>query len=483
MINEHPVDTHGEVVRFGNPWHGIVQGGTLTLPPGGSIASKVWPQPALATPRNQTGVLCDTGGTNAVGVIVQAPMREFDIAGFTHAFIAPDAPAPLPPDDDLAKQWRDKALLSGSKQQLYSKDLNGWIAAPAPGVRQKITLTIPPGPVDMQVPLTLTATRDNFGFDVPSAPESLSATLTDWKQYGPDQPLLMRSIDNPVYSNLNGNCKKGAGGTPAPDVDNITYKKCRLTLYSISPTGDRALIEVAPATSAPTYEFTTPVFNHDPMIRRPIGWLLVTFSAGGMAVEAVLSRSQTLGTAGYDAGLNTVWSGYIVMGFFLPSGVLGWFSWSGYSAYAAGSTSWTRITRLDNTLTATGDQIELSEVVFTNGFGPYDHNSLINLIDSNVTFYFGDNQADDIWPVRIGNGAVTFMRGAINGVIVGDGTVSYRNHPQAITPLGVVTLPVQSTTFGPYTDFNTDPIPYFSSYNHATGEISPLWQLTPICWV
>lgn len=480
MINEHPVDTHGEVVRFGNPWHGVVQGGTLTLPPGGSIATKTWPQPAIATPRNQTGVICDTSGTNAVGVIAQAPMREFDIAGFTHAFIAPDAPAPLPPDADPAKQWRDKALLSGSKQQLYSKDLNGWIAAPAPGVRQKITLTIPPGPVDMQVPLTLTATRDNFGFDVPAAPESLSATLTDWKQYGAGQPLLMRSIDNPVYSNLNGNCKK-PGGTPAPDVANPTYKMCRLTLYAISPTGDRALIEVSPATSAETNEFTSPVYEFDPMIRRPIGWLLVTFSAGGMTIAAALSRAQTLGTSISNAS-EISWSGYVVMGFFRADGELGWFSWSGYCAQVAGVTSWTRVTRMDNLLAPTADQIEISVVDATgSSYGPPSIDFLLERI--HITFCPSGVYCEDIWPLRVGNGAVTFMRGESNSTITIDGSIVYSNHAQAITPLGVVAVPVQSTALGPYTDVNTDPVPYYSSYNHATGEISPLWQLTPICWV
>lgn len=479
MINEHPVDTFGEVVRFGNPWHGTVQGGVLTLPPGGSIATKSWPQPAVATPRNQTGVVCDTSGANAVGVIAQAPMREFDVAGFTHAFIAPDAPAPLPPDEDLAKQWRDKALLSGEKMQLYSKDLNGWIAAPAPGVRQKITLTVPPGPIDMQVPLTLNATRDNFGFDVPSAPESLSATLTDWKQYGPDQPLLMRSIDNPVYSNLNGNCKK-TGGTPAPDVDNITYKMCRLTLYAISPTGDRALIEVSPATSAATIQFSSPAYFLDPMIRRPIGWLLVTFSSGGMTVEAVLSRAQTLGAASSTASAIT-WSGYIVMGYFRPDGQVGWHSWSGYASQTVGDTSWTRVTRLDNLLAATPDYIEISTVIVQSSFGPTAVDFLVE--ETQVTFCPSADYCEDIWPLRIGNGAVGFMRGASLSTIAADGSITYSNYPQAITPTGVVTIPVQSTVFGPYTDANIDPIPFYSSYNHATGEVSALWQLTPICWV
>lgn len=478
MINEHPVDTHGEVVRFGNPWHGVVQGGTLTLPPGGSIATKTWPQPAIATPRNQTGVICDTSGTDAVGVIAQAPMREFDIAGFTHAFIAPDAPAPLPPDDDLAKQWRDKALLSGSKQQLYSKDLNGWIAAPAPGLRQKITLTIPPGPVDMQVPLTLTATRDNFGFDVASAPESLSATLTDWKQYGAGQPLLMRSIDNPVYSNLNGNCKN-PGTPPAPDVPNPTYKMCRLTLYAISPTGDRALIEISPATSAPTIQFSDPVWSViDTMIRRPIGWLLVTFSAGGMAIEAVLSRAQTLGTAGYS-GLDIIWSGYIIMGYFAASGALEWFSWSGYGPDAIGATAWTRVTRLDSALAATSDKIEISAVIDYYSFGPH---AIDFLVDNTHVTFCSSALCEDIWPLRIGNGAVTFMRGPSHSAIVFDET--YSNHAQAITPLGVASIPVQSTViYTATTDVTVDPLPFYSSYNHATGEISPLWQLTPICWV
>lgn len=481
MINEHPVDTFGEVVYFGNPWHGPVQNDTLTLPAGGSIATKVWLQPAKPVVRNQTGVVCDNSGTTAVGVVAQAPMREFDVPGFTHALRALDAPAVPPPDADLAKQWRDKSLLSGAKQQFYGKDIEGWIASPSPGVRKKITLSIPPGPVDMTVALTLTGTRDNFGVGVASAPESLSATLTDWKQYGTGQPLLTRGIDNPVYPNTNGNCNKSTGVGVAPDVTNPTYKKCVLTLYAVSPTGDRALIEISPATSAPTSQFSSPAYVIDPMVRRPIGWLLITIGVSGMTVEAILSRAQTLGTAAEDASFNIVWSGYVIMGFFAANGNLEWFSWSGFSAYAVGATAWTRVTRLDNTLTATADKIEISVVVTNNGFGPLNVDALVNVGDSHVTFYAG--AGEDIWPVRIGNGSVTFMRGPSNSAIVANGTVTYSNHNQAITPLGPTALPVQSVAFGPFSDSNTALIPLYSSYCHASGKISALWQTSPICWV
>lgn len=491
MINEgQPHDGPAEIVRFGNPWHGPVQGGILTLPAGGSVATKTWPQPLSAPPRDQVIVLCNKTGSNdaggvAFGTVEYATMLEPDIAGFTHALAPTDAPpepapADLPATADPAKQWRRSALLSGAGQQLYRNNLNGWIWCSAPGKRKLVKLILPSGPVDMTAPLTLTATRDNFGINVTSAVETVSATLTDWRQYGASDPVLDRSIDALVFDNLNGNCKNCETCTPAADITNPVYRKGRLTLYAISPTGDRALIEVSPATMAGTFEFTNPT-NHfgrmNPFIcRHPIGWLLVTLTAGGMTISAVLSRAETFGDVG--AGANSAWSGYKLMGFFRPDGEIGWMSWSGSTVVGS---LFTRITRLNSALAPTADYIEMT-AASGSAYTQFQQGFLVES-DPFISFYLGTNM--DIRNFRIGNGAMGFIYGESYSAIRPD----YANsiHPQVITPLGVKTIPAQTATWPAQFSGsgNADILlgPKYSSYNAVTGEVSPLFQATPICWV
>lgn len=484
MINEsQPLDGPAEITRFGNPWHGLVQGGVLTLPAGGSVATKTWAQPQSAPSRDQVVVLCNAPGPNDVagvanGYVASSTMLEPDLAGFTHALSPSNAPpVPLPADVpttvDAAKQWRRSALLSGAKQQLYGQDLDGWIWCNAPGTRKLVKLTIPSGPVDMTTSLTLTATRENFGINVTTGVETINATLTDWRQYGAGDPLLTRHIDALNFLNNNGNCRNCDACTPAPAVPNPVYKQCRLTLYAISPTGDRALIEVSPATRAGTFEFTRENYQlgrQSPFIcRQPIGWLLVTLTTGGMTVSAILSRNETFGVV----GANT-WGGYKLMGFFRPDGEIGWMSWSGSTL---SGNIFTRITRLNSTLAPTADYIEMT-AASGSAFSQFSPGFLIES-DPIVSFYGPDLAIRNF---RIGNGAMGFIHGS-NGLNM---TSGYANtiHTQVITPMGVKTIPAQTATWtGNIDGPNLIIGPRFSSYNAVTDEVSPLFQTSPVCWV
>ena len=485
MINEsQPLDGPAEITRFGNPWHGPVQGGILTLPTGGSVATKPWPQPAEAAPRTQVLVECNKTGLNdangiAYGSVIEQVMFEPDIAGFTHALSPDDAPAEplaadLPSPTDPAKQWRRSALLSGANQQLYGNPLNGWIWCSAPAVRHRVVLNLPAGAVDMTVPLVLTATRERFGINMPAGSETVSATLSNWRQYGAGDPLLLRNMDSTFYDNLNGNCANCETCTPAADVANPVFKKGRLTLYAVSPTGDRALIEISPATMAGTYEFTNLAYeggHMNPFIcRHPIGWLLVTMTPGGMTVSAILSRGETFGSVG--SGPESAWSGYKLMGFFRPNGDIGWFSWSGSTITGS---HFTRLTRLDASLTPTADYIEIIPPPSSSAYTQFQQGFEAEA-DPFISFYAATTLGIRVF--RIGNGAIGFLKGQLE---VG---VPQTTHTQVLTTRGVKTIPAQNPTWaaaGVSLSYTNGP--RFSSYNHVTDEVSPLWQTSPICWV
>lgn len=90
---------------WGNPFHGLVVGSSLTLP---NSATKTWAQPV--------GGDCD---------VVRAPGQP----------AVSRTPAQLAEDATAGFQWRNYSLISGSARQFYGRDLGGsaWIYVPSPG--------------------------------------------------------------------------------------------------------------------------------------------------------------------------------------------------------------------------------------------------------------------------------------------------------------------------------------------------------------
>jgi hypothetical protein len=96
MLTQQPGDEVGEIVIWGNPWHGVVLGGELTTTVGG--ITREWLQP-------------DYGDC----FLFQVP----EMPAVTRS------PEQLAQDEAKGHEWRNYALLTGwFDRQLYGKNLN-----------------------------------------------------------------------------------------------------------------------------------------------------------------------------------------------------------------------------------------------------------------------------------------------------------------------------------------------------------------------
>lgn len=136
---------------WGCPWHGRVRGGNLQLP---NSQNMVWPQPPAR-----------------YDVIGGSTLAMPDTWGIAHRLAVPGVPAPVrtaeeQADDTAAgRQWRNEAILSGARQQLYGRTLDGWIYIDPDGARWLVRC---PAVVEttlfqLGTPLSITVTLTRFG--------------------------------------------------------------------------------------------------------------------------------------------------------------------------------------------------------------------------------------------------------------------------------------------------------------------------------
>lgn len=171
------------VPPWGCPWHGPVQGGSLTLP---NAATMAYPQPPA-----KTAVIG--------GIITAIP----DTHGSTYRVAVPGVPLVPPAAEDVAagREWRNEATLSGGRLQLYGKSLTGWIYVDPAGARWLVRCA----QLDENVlnstasPLALTVTLSRFG-DLGVAPEQYSypLTITDWGIDSGSLPSTVRVLVDDV---------------------------------------------------------------------------------------------------------------------------------------------------------------------------------------------------------------------------------------------------------------------------------------------
>lgn len=153
------------VPSWGCPWHGPVQGGSLTLP---NAATMAYPQPPAKT-----------------DVIGGVPTGIPDTRGSTYRVAVPGVPAVTPAAEDVAagREWRNEATLSGGRLQLYGKQLDGWIYVDPAGSRWLVRCAQLNENVlySTAASLVLTVTLTRFG-DLGVAPETHSypLTITGW---------------------------------------------------------------------------------------------------------------------------------------------------------------------------------------------------------------------------------------------------------------------------------------------------------------
>lgn len=118
-----------EIVLFGTPWHGPVQDGTLTLP---NESTMTYPQPSDQATRN-------------AGDEEECDYYDAAVAGTSHLIAIPGLPAVARTTEEAAadaaagRQWKNRALLSGGRMQLYGHPLTGWIYVDPAGDRWLVT--------------------------------------------------------------------------------------------------------------------------------------------------------------------------------------------------------------------------------------------------------------------------------------------------------------------------------------------------------
>lgn len=121
MILQHKGLGLFQVKLWGNPWHGPVRDGVLTLP---NAATRAKSQPA---PHYDL----------ISGVLTAIP----DTWGGAHLVKVPGVPEVVrsveeqAEDDEAGRQWRNTAVLSGDRLELYGKPLDGWVYIDPDGVR------------------------------------------------------------------------------------------------------------------------------------------------------------------------------------------------------------------------------------------------------------------------------------------------------------------------------------------------------------
>lgn len=241
-----------KVGAFGNPYHGTVQGGTLTLP---NAITKTWPQPDSTTP---------------------------DIAGSTHLLMRPGQPEVVRSIEQAAAdtaaglQWRNKAMLSGGKLQLYGKNIGGWIYIDPSGGRWRIEFVTPLESIVLGFAATLSLQMrvSRFGsFGGSDLTFTTTLTLTDWGQTG--YPTLR---DFPVTG----------------PSENVTAAE--FFLEAVTPTGSRAAIS---AHELRTNSSLTSDPSIDVAVRHALGWVEISITLVGglpsLSLSVLKNRAQTLG--------------------------------------------------------------------------------------------------------------------------------------------------------------------------------------------
>lgn len=253
-----PQDAHqpgppGRVTVWGRPWHGLVEGGTLTLPNGATMSH---PYPG------------DAGDADVL------------------AFRPPGTPAVARTPEQAAadaaagRQWLDYALISGrAPRLLYGQSLGGagtWLYAAPDGSRWLVRLQGATSLRNLTVPWSVSVTVERFGeFGAPAESHTLSDTLTDWQQTLPGNPAGLYHV-----------APHGA----------VTSAYC--TVQDVRPDGSQAVLAVE-IDDLPSQQDYRGWPHRLPQVA--LGFVTLSLSGtpgvdAALAAAVVRSRAQTLGT-------------------------------------------------------------------------------------------------------------------------------------------------------------------------------------------
>lgn len=221
---------------WGCPWHGLVRGGVLTLPNGQTMT---FPQPA--THMTGTTAITDTAGSAHLLKVPGVP----EVERSTEEQAA---------DDAAGRQWRNSAVLSGDRQDLYGKSLNGWIYVDPDGARWRVTCS---------------ALEENTVYNLTG---SWSGTLI-FSRFG-EFGVAAETHSYPV------SCGFGVDGSNPPTSG-------RVRLESLAPAGSRAILMVHERTMTA-------------QMRRPYAFLEISISGpgGAASVSCSVAKSRTQVSSG-----------------------------------------------------------------------------------------------------------------------------------------------------------------------------------------
>lgn len=253
---DSPLDG-GEVVRFGNTLHGLMNATTQRV----EISGVERPLPAVYQAwRDFSGSAgiqgADFGDTHLVRVPGVAPLGM--------------SPEELAAELAAGRAWQNYALLSGPHQMVFGHPLSGWIYIDEAGGRWLVRQSGGPsiinyGQVGVAQSLGITLSITPFG-DIgaePVSPIHVQASLADIGQANP------------------------------PGVTAERGDVLHLRVTSISSHGRRAIIALYPLRIAGTQ-----MIDYDPR-DLPYGWLSLELSGSGQAIAATLAvlrtRTQALG--------------------------------------------------------------------------------------------------------------------------------------------------------------------------------------------
>lgn len=260
-IDKHSIVNH-PLARFGtwgSPYHGLVTADRLTLPNGQEID---WPQPyAAGMP---------------------------DLYGSTRIVRVPGTPAVVRTEEQQAAdaaaghEWRDAAMISGVGQ-VYGKELNGWIYTDPDGVRWLVQV---PGLAEVEylfsgIP-TITVTLKRFGaFGKDPEQHDYPRSVGTWGQIG-SNILFDDVIIDRAHAIVDATSEDGGQAVVMLHKRRLSYAAARR---------DGAL--------------------SDPVVRYPLGFLLLSISGPGASASVSFSvlrtRQQTISVSRSEAPFSEQW--------------------------------------------------------------------------------------------------------------------------------------------------------------------------------
>lgn len=239
-----------QVGIMGTPYHGPVQGDVLTLP---NATTKAYLQPDDQEPDTAcTAHLLKVPGIAEVSRTVDE--------------LAADAAA--------GRQWRNKAMLSGHRFQLYGQNLDGWVYIDSAGDRWLVKITNDLGTVSFNLSTAI----------------SIDLSFTRFGAFGKDADTVTRTVGLSYYGQPNA----PFDGFPSGVGVNESITTASFLIDGIYSDGSKVALVVR--RFRPGYK--APGQGEDVFYKHPLGWLEIAITGLGgdptVTLSVLKTRDETL---------------------------------------------------------------------------------------------------------------------------------------------------------------------------------------------